>query len=236
MLARERWEVASAELLRIIRIDPTTQIEPVEPPHLRVTLVDLHQNIDELIPIGLTYRPELASRQAQVQATLVLLRQELLRPLVPSILLRGASTSPTGTLGYGVFGGGQNGRTADFGLEYRIMAPRSARLIVEHEAGDVNVEGVTGDIEAKVRQGQITLHLPEGAKYSLDAKAAYGNVNSDFPGEMHRDWIGQKALQREPNPAHRLKLRVGYGDIVLLRIRVPEYSGAAPGKPAEGTL
>jgi outer membrane protein TolC len=105
-------------LLRIIRIDPTTQIEPVEPPHLRVTLVDLSQSIDQLIPIGLTYRPELASRQAQVQATLVLLRQERLRPLVPSILLRGASTNPTGTLGYGVFGGGINSRTADFGGRY----------------------------------------------------------------------------------------------------------------------
>lgn len=118
MLARERWEVASAELLRIIRVDPTTQIEPVEPPHLRVTLVDLNQTIDQLIPIGLTYRPELASRQAQVQATLVLLRQERLRPLVPSILMRGASTNPTGTLGYGVYGGGINSRTADFGGRY----------------------------------------------------------------------------------------------------------------------
>jgi outer membrane protein TolC len=118
MLARERWEVASAELLRIIRIDPTTQIEPVEPPHLRVTLVDLNQSIDTLIPIGLTYRPELASRQAQVQATLVLLRQERLRPLVPSLLLRGASTTPTGTLGYGVYGGGVNGHTGDFGGRY----------------------------------------------------------------------------------------------------------------------
>ncbi len=115
--ARERWEVASADLLRIIRVDPTTQIEPLEPPHLRVTLVDLNQSIDQLIPIGLTYRPELASRQAQVQATLVLLRQERLRPLIPSVLLRGGSTNPGG-LAFGVFGGGIDSNTSNFNTRY----------------------------------------------------------------------------------------------------------------------
>jgi hypothetical protein len=36
------------------------------------------------------------------------LRQERLRPLIPSVLLRGASTNPAGTLAGGVFGGGRN--------------------------------------------------------------------------------------------------------------------------------
>ena len=37
-----------------------------------------------------------------------------MRPLVPSVLLRGASTNPSGTLAGGVFGGGTNSRVADF--------------------------------------------------------------------------------------------------------------------------
>jgi outer membrane protein TolC len=73
-----------------------------------VDLIDLSQPVDDLIPIALTSRPELASQQAQVQATLVLLRQEKLRPLIPSILLRGFSTPVTGTLAGGVFAGGPN--------------------------------------------------------------------------------------------------------------------------------
>ncbi|HEX5271733.1 MAG TPA: TolC family protein [Gemmataceae bacterium] len=116
LLARERWQVASAELIRVLRLDPSAQVEPVEPPQLRVDLIDLNKPLDELIPIGLTNRPELASRQAQVQATLALLRQERLRPLIPSVLLRGYSTPVTGTLGAGLFGGGENSSFGDGGL------------------------------------------------------------------------------------------------------------------------
>jgi outer membrane protein TolC len=116
LLARERWRVAGAELLRVLRLDPSTQVEPLEPPELRVDLIDLHRPVDDLIPIALTNRPELAAQQAQVQATLALLRQERLRPLVPSILLRGFSTPVTGTLAGGVFAGGPNDTIGNGGL------------------------------------------------------------------------------------------------------------------------
>jgi outer membrane protein TolC len=68
-----------------------------------------------LIPLALTNRPELAAQQALVQATLVRLRQEHLRPLIPSVLLRGASTNPAGTLAGGYFGGGLNDTLHNFG-------------------------------------------------------------------------------------------------------------------------
>jgi len=127
-------------------------------------------------------------------------------------------------------------RDRKFDVEYDISVPRSAMLAIDHDVGDVNVNGVTGDIEAKVLQGEIMLHLPEDAKYSIDAKSEYGNVNSDFPGELRRSWISQKALEDAPRPAHTLKLRIGYGDIVLLRIRVPKYPDAAPVRPGGSGL
>ncbi len=86
----------------------------MEPPHLQVTLVPLEQPLDALIPIALTRRPELASQQALVQATLQRLKAERLRPLIPSLLLRGAATNPGGTLAGGLFGGGINDRLGDF--------------------------------------------------------------------------------------------------------------------------
>jgi outer membrane protein TolC len=116
LLARERWQVAGAELLRVLRLDPSARVEPAEPPQLRVDLIDLNLPVDELVVLGLTNRPELASRQAQVQATLTLLRQERLRPLIPSVLLRGFSTPVTGTLGAGYFGGGVNSSFGNGGL------------------------------------------------------------------------------------------------------------------------
>jgi outer membrane protein TolC len=118
LLALERWKVASADLLRVLRLDPSAQVEPVEPPHLRVELIALDRPVDDLIPIALTSRPELASQQALVQATLALLKQEKLRPLIPSILLRGFSTPVTGTLAGGVFAGGPNSTIGNAGARF----------------------------------------------------------------------------------------------------------------------
>ena len=114
--ARQRWRVSSAELCRLLRLETTAALAPVEPPYLQVSLLRLDMPVDELIPLALTYRPELAQNQALVQATLQRLRQEKLRPLLPSILLRGTSTNPAGTLAAGYFGGGINGRIGDFSM------------------------------------------------------------------------------------------------------------------------
>src|SRR5205085_8048982 len=37
--AREHWRIASAELARLLRLDAAALVEPLEAPHLRVTLV-----------------------------------------------------------------------------------------------------------------------------------------------------------------------------------------------------
>ncbi len=100
--AWERWKVASAELVRLLRLDAAALVEPVEPPHLHVELIDLGRGLDELIAFALTHRPELASQRAQVEATLALLKQERLRPLIPSILLRGLTTTGNGDFMTGV--------------------------------------------------------------------------------------------------------------------------------------
>ena len=112
--AYENWRVASADLARVLRLDSSAVMAPLEPPHLRVTIVASDGPVDDLIRLGLRNRPELATQQALVQATLAQLRQERLRPLIPSILLRGASTPVTGTLAGGLFGGGTNGDLSNF--------------------------------------------------------------------------------------------------------------------------
>jgi outer membrane protein TolC len=118
--ALERWQTASAELARLLRLDGTAQIVPQEPPQLRIMLIQPSRSVDELVTMGLTYRPELESNQAQVQATLELLKQEKYRPLIPSVLLRGDSTPVTGTLAGGVFAGGTNGDIGNPGGRFDI--------------------------------------------------------------------------------------------------------------------
>lgn len=113
--ARERWQTASAELNRVLRLEASTLVEPLEPPQMQIPLIPPEISVDELIRFALSNRPELASQQALVQATLERLKQERLRPLVPSVLLRGSSTPVTGTLAAGYYGGGPNGFMGNFG-------------------------------------------------------------------------------------------------------------------------
>jgi outer membrane protein TolC len=113
--AREQWRAASAELALLLRLESSALVEPIEPPHIEVTLVALDRPVDDLIPVGLMNRPELAAQQAIVQARLAEFRQERIRPLVPSILLRGAATNPAGTLAAGAFGGGRHDELRNFG-------------------------------------------------------------------------------------------------------------------------
>jgi outer membrane protein TolC len=114
--SENNWRAASAELLRVLYLDPTLVVEPVEPPHLRIPLLPLDKPVDDLVPVALTNRPELAAQQALVQASLRLLKLEKMRPLMPSLLLRGFSTPVVGTLGVSFFGGGQNSNLSNFGI------------------------------------------------------------------------------------------------------------------------
>jgi outer membrane protein TolC len=110
--AREQWRLTSADLTQVLRLDPSAVVAPQEPPFLRVTLISPGERVDDLVPIGLTNRPELASQQALVQAALARIRQERLRPLVPSVVLEGGSDPavPGNFLMGGVFGSGASGK------------------------------------------------------------------------------------------------------------------------------
>jgi outer membrane protein TolC len=105
--ARQDWLTSSAALTRVLRLYPSAAVVPLEPPHLQVTLIPPKEIVDALIPIGLTNRPELATQQALVQATLARLRQEKMRPLLPSLVLL-PYAAPGGFLGGGVFATGTN--------------------------------------------------------------------------------------------------------------------------------
>jgi hypothetical protein len=117
-----------------------------------------------------------------------------------------------------------------FNLEYHIKAPATTRIVDErHDVGEVNIDGFMSDIDVSLLQGEIMLHLPEDGQYNINARSDFGNVNSDFPGpdlyghERRRWWLaGHRTVSQSSTSAHKLNLRVGFGDIVLLRIRVPK--------------
>ncbi len=107
--SREGWRVSSAYLTQVLRLDPRAVVVPVEHDHLQITLIDPARPLDDLIPIGLTSRPELASQQALVQAAIVRIRKEKMRMVMPSVLLNGFQT-PQELIQFGMqgFGYGSN--------------------------------------------------------------------------------------------------------------------------------
>ena len=107
---REEWRVASADLTQVLRLDPRAVVVPLEQDHLQITLIEPSRSLDDLIPIGLTNRPELAAQQALIQAALVRIRQEKMRPLLPLITISGFQTPGGMTTEASIFGTGNGGK------------------------------------------------------------------------------------------------------------------------------
>jgi outer membrane protein TolC len=220
--ARERWRVASADLVRVLRLDPTALVEPLEAPHLHVTLVAPDQPVDDLIAMALRNRPELAAQQALVEATLVRLRQERLRPLIPSVLLRGASTNPAGTLAGGYFGGGVNDKLTNFGArsdfdiqvlwELQNLGFGNKALVdqrrVENQLSVLDLfrlqDQVAAEVARALAQAQSAASRRSKAENAL--KNAVASANQNFEG------LGQT--------------RTAGGKVILLVIRPQEVVAA----------
>ena len=196
--AYERWRTASADLIRVLRLDAAALVEPLEPPQLRVTLIDPNSQVDDLIPVALTNRPELAAQQALVQATLAQLRLEKIRPLVPSVLLRGASTNPAGTLAAGVFGGGQNERIGDFGtrsdFDVQVLwelqnlglgnRARVRERRAEHELSHLELFRIQDRVAAEVAQAHAQLQSAAArvAEAETEVKDAVDSLEKNVEG------------------------------------------------------
>ncbi len=80
----------------------------MEHDHTQLTLIDPAQTLDDLIPIALANRPEIASRMALVQAAEIAVRREKARPLLPLVTLNGFQSAGMLIQG-GIFALGPNG-------------------------------------------------------------------------------------------------------------------------------
>jgi hypothetical protein len=111
-------------------------------------------------------------------------------------------------------------------LEYRIKAPRGARIVIGHLYGEVHLTNLTGELHVTDKHGQITVYLAADAGYAIDAFTKLGAVDSDFPGEERPRTmkLGHTFLREAPADKPKLYLRVGYGDITILRESKPTIS------------
>lgn len=107
----------------------------------------------------------------------------------------------------------------DIDIEYSIKVPRAAKLDIDHDHGEVNITGVTGDIHATSRFGPILVRLPAEGHYAIDARCRIGTVYSDFSGKPQRHLLfGESFANSESETPQKLDLKVGMGDIMILKL------------------
>ncbi len=219
--ARERWRVASAELARILRLDPAAVFEPVEPPDLAVPLIDPAYTLDDLIPVALATRPELAGQQAVVQATLTRLKQEKIRPLVPSLAIRSASTNPSGSLGYGVFGGGPNGRLADFDQRFDI----DAQLLWEFQSLGLGNKARVAERKAERDGATLDLFRTQD-RIAAEVAAAFAQIRGAADRMREAEPALKEAVELVAKNLEGLSQTRRVGDVLTLVVRPQEAVAA----------
>ena len=219
--AYERWQLASAELSRLLRLDPSAVIEPIEAPHLRVDLIDPRQSVDDLIPLALTNRPELASDQAIVNATLARLKQERIRPLVPSVLIRGGATNPAGTLAGGYFGGGINGDMSNFNWRNTV----DVQLLWELQNLGFGNRALVRQREAENQQAILTLFRTQDQIAAEVVKAHAQSVRAVERARLAESGL-QSALQTVEKNLEGLRQTRNIGGTIVLVFRPQEVVAA----------
>ena len=85
LTAREAGAVTSAELARLLRIDPATRLVPREIQPMPIELIEAGADVYDLIGQAHALRPELAVSSATMHETGYRVRQERWRPLMPHL-------------------------------------------------------------------------------------------------------------------------------------------------------
>jgi outer membrane protein TolC len=112
------YQVASAELARLLRLDPEIYLWPVEDFRYPVPIPGegwASQSLEELARVALTNRPELAENRALVEAALQRVRNAEWRPWLPNLVLN---------YSWGDFGGGPD-------LNPSVINPKTGAVVTQ---------------------------------------------------------------------------------------------------------
>ena len=107
-----------------------------------------------------------------------------------------------------VFGGPKNN------LEVTIEVPSSAMLLVRMPAGDLSIEGVSGDKDVELHFGELTISVGNATDYShVDASVMSGGLEAAPFGESHGGLF--RSFEKNGTGKYRLHAHVGAGDLTL---------------------
>ena len=97
--AEENLAVTAARLANRLNLDTSVRLEPIGGPLVPLTLVPIETPQQELLQVAIRQRPDIAARTAAIGEAEAHFKQEVARPLLPTLWLGFSS---------GAFGGGSN--------------------------------------------------------------------------------------------------------------------------------
>jgi outer membrane protein TolC len=167
-LTAGQLEVASANLVRPLLLDPHVVVAPVEPAESVIRLVADEIPLDDLIAQGWRCRPELAQARELVEAAVLRLKQAKLRPFVPSLAV---------TYSGGGFGGGVGSAFGNFSTRGDFAASlfwdlRGLGLIDRGVIREAQAGRQTADINFTRAQAQVAADVVASYKARLAAAEA----------------------------------------------------------------
>jgi outer membrane protein TolC len=192
--SRADWRITSARLNRVLRLNPGAVVVPLEPPHLQIAMISPRLGVNQLIPVGLGNRPELAARRALVRASDERVRQEQYRPLLPTVEVQGAG--PGGYFNAGAFGGGpDNGQhlyDTRFDMEVSAvwtlnnLGAGNRTLVRARVAEEEQATIALADTQDRVAQEVVVAHaqLEATAVQVETAKAALNEALITYQGNL----------------------------------------------------
>lgn len=191
-IAVGQLEVASANLVRPLLLDPHILVAPVEPAEAVIRLMPDDVPLDDLICQGWQNRPELARSREHVQAAILRLKQATLRPYVPSVAL-----SYSG----GGFGGGTNSFFGNFNTRGDVAASlfwelRGLGLSDRGNRRIAEAHKRTADIDVVRVQAQVANDVVAAYKARVAASEAMADARDAVAEAIESQGLNLSSIRR----------------------------------------
>ena len=100
-------------------------------------------------------------------------------------------------------------------VQITIHLPKNCDLYLRVPAGDVSVEGISGNKDIELHAGDLSIHVGNPDEYSqVDASVNAGDVEASPFGESHSGLF--RSFKKSGAGKYKLHAHVGAGDLTLM--------------------
>jgi outer membrane protein TolC len=214
---RQAWRVHSANLTRVLRLNPQAVVVPLEHDHLQLTLIDPATPLADLQQTALVNRPDLASKRALVQAGAESISREKMRPFLPIVVLGGFQNAGGMMTQAGIFGLGPNSSLN----QWTGRADVSIQLVWQFDALGIGNLARIKQQRGNQSQAIVQLNRTQDA-VAAEVMEAYANLQSAAARVGQADRSLRTALTAYNGNVEGLRQTTRFGDTLVLVYRPQE--------------